>query len=92
MDFAFSDEQRKAQIEALKAVLEKRLRVEVDDLDAELIVSELKDTIGVDAYNQAVLDAQTYMAAKLIDLGIDVYAEAKQTTGTGNQVTRKPNR
>ena len=91
MEVKFSDEQKRVQIEALKQVLDRRLSVTLDDLDAEMIVDELKQSIGVDAYNLGVADAQAYLSAKLTDLGIDVYAEPQPQT-TAGQVARKPSR
>ncbi len=92
MQIEFTDNQKRAQIDAFKDIIERRLRVSVDDLDAEMIVNELKDSIGVDAYNKGVSDAQTYMAAKLADMGIDVYAEPAQARPIRGQVARKPGR
>ena len=89
MQIEFTDEQKRVQIEALKGVIDRRLHLLVDDLDAELIVDELKDSIGVDAYNKGVSDAQAYMTAKLVDLGIDVYAEPENDRTVQGQVERK---
>ena len=90
MSIEFTKEQKQAQAEGFQALLAKRFDLAVDNLDAELAMKELTNTLGVHAYNHGVADAQAYLSGKVIDVGIDVYAEPEQKTKSGRQVTRKP--
>ncbi len=92
MPLEFTKEQTYEQVEAFRAIMNRRFNLDADEMDAEMALKDLANTVVVHAYNKGVEDAQAYLAAKLTDLGIDVYLEPEPAETTDKQVRRKPDR
>ena len=60
-------------IESIKHYFEENLEDEIGDLKASLLLDYVIHEIGPVIYNQAILDAQAFMADKMNDLGNSCY-------------------
>ncbi len=92
MAVSYSKQEVSDQVDALIEIIQDRFDLEIGRLDAEIALRDLRNTLGVHAYNHGVADAQAYLSDKLTDLGIDVYAEPELQPGPGRRVSRKPDR
>ncbi len=60
-------------IESIKHYFEENMESEIGDLKASLLLDYFTKEIGPSIYNQAILDAQTFMSDKVNDLDSSCY-------------------
>ncbi len=77
---AFSDDDRKQMIKALKRYCSEELEADMGDLKAELMLQFLIKLIGHASYNCGIEDAQAYLQGRLLDMEIDLQQEVKFET------------
>ena len=73
MSIKFSKEKEKKLIESLKHYFEENMENEIGDLKAGLLFDYILKEIGPIIYNQAILDAQTYMTEKINEIDSSCY-------------------
>ena len=73
MSIKFSKEKEKKSIESLKYYFEENMENKIGDLKAGLLLDYILEEMGPIIYNQAILDAQTYMTEKINELDSACY-------------------
>ena len=73
-----SKERRTGAITSLKKYFEEEIREPLGDLRAGLLLDFFVEEIGPAIYNQAIGDAQVWMAARVQDLEGELYADEFQ--------------
>ncbi len=73
MAITLDRETRERAQKALREYLEDEHELEVGDLRAALFLDFIVRTIGPGIYNQAIADAQAFLADKLVDLEASLY-------------------
>ena len=68
-----SKDRKKARIAANRASLDDKLDPDNGDLKAALLLDFFVAELGATVYNQAIRDAHSYVADKLIDLEGELY-------------------
>ena len=71
--FELSDERRAAVLSGLKKLYYNTFDEDLTDFQAEEILSYFIKALGPPVYNQAIVDARTFMAGKLEDLDVEFY-------------------
>jgi len=73
MSIKFSKEKEKKSIESLKYYFEENMENKIGNLKASLLLDYILKEIGPIIYNQAILDAQTYMTEKINEIDSSCY-------------------
>ena len=68
-----SKDRKKALIAAIRAYFDEQLDQDIGDLKAALLLDFFVAELGATVYNQAIRDAHSYVADKLIDLEGELY-------------------
>ena len=73
MSITLKKDTEKQFIESIKRYFEENMDSEIGDLKATLLLDYFLKEIGPSIYNQAVLDAQTFVMEKVNDLDSSCY-------------------
>ena len=73
MTIKLSKEAKQKSIESIKRYFETEMGEEIGDLKASLLLNFCLQEICPSVYNQAIIDAQSYMSDRLCDLGGTYY-------------------
>jgi len=73
MPIQLTKEKEKKLIESIKHYFEENIESEIGDLKAILLLDYIIKEIGPIIYNQAILDAQTFISDKVNDLESSCY-------------------
>jgi len=69
MTIELNDPARQELRDALRRYFDEEWDQDIGDLKADLLLSFILEKIGPGVYNQAVLDAETFMQEKVLDMG-----------------------
>ena len=73
MSIKLPKEKEKQLIESIKHYFKENMESEIGDLKAKLLLDYFLKEIGPSVYNQAILEAQTFMTEKINDLDSTCY-------------------
>ena len=73
-----SKEKRAEAVASMKKYFEDEIREPIGDLRAGLLLDFFLEEVGPAIYNGAIVDAQTRLAARVVDLDGELYADEFQ--------------
>ncbi|ALN83777.1 hypothetical protein LC55x_0477 [Lysobacter capsici] len=78
-DIKFSSEEKTLIVAKLQRYFSEELKQQIGRFDAEFLIDFISEQIGGYYYNRGVYDAQTVVAARLEDIGDQLFQLERRT-------------
>jgi len=78
-DIKFSSEEKTLIVAKLQRYFSEELKQQIGRFDAEFLIDFISEQIGGYYYNRGVYDAQTVVAARLEDIGNELFQLERRT-------------
>ncbi|KRB03133.1 MULTISPECIES: DUF2164 domain-containing protein [Lysobacter] len=78
-DIKFSSEEKTLIVAKLQRYFSEELKQQIGRFDAEFLIDFISEEIGGYYYNRGVYDAQTVVAARLEDIGDQLFQLERRT-------------
>ncbi|MFQ6312557.1 DUF2164 domain-containing protein [Lysobacter capsici] len=78
-DIKFSSEEKPLIVAKLQRYFSEELKQQIGRFDAEFLIDFISEEIGGYYYNRGVYDAQTVVAARLEDIGDQLFQLERRT-------------